>query len=327
MWWIFVVLALVFLVLLGAADFFFRFALRRQKPVTIPEGEEEAFLKKHPKDQWRIQRRDTIKRERAWAMAQPHQDLEIPSFDGLRLHGLLISPAQPSRKIAVAVHGYRCCGFADFAGIQRFYVEQGFHLLLVDDRAHGESQGTYLGFGWLDRLDCKAWCQELVRRFGPDCSILLHGVSMGAATVLSAAGESLPPQVKGVVGDCGFTSAWDQFRYILRRDFHLPPFPLMYLASLICRLRCGYFFGENSALKQLRKSRLPLLIIHGDQDDYVPTQMSARLLEASGDPGKKRVLIPGAAHAESYKVAPELYQQALTEFFRRVGMEKENREK
>lgn len=193
-------------------------------------------------------------------------------------------------------------------------------MLLVDDRAHGKSQGNYLGFGWLDRLDCKAWCQELADRLGPDCSIVLHGVSMGAATVLAAAGEPLPSQVKGVIGDCGYTSAWDQFGHILKRDFHLPVFPLLYTASLVCRICAGYWFQEDAPVKQLEKSDLPLLIIHGEADDYVPTAMSRRLLAASRDPGKKLVLVPGAAHAQSYAVAPEQYQQAAMEFFRRIGM-------
>lgn len=318
MWWILVVLGVLLLLL--ASLFLFWFALARRPLVEIPEGKEQEFLKRHPKDQWRVKWWAAVREAESWTLQQHTEEWKIRSFDGLRLFALLISPVKCTNQVVLCVHGYHSCGHGDFGQIERFYLEQGYRVLLVDDRAHGKSEGKYLGFGWLDRLDCKSWCEELVRRLGPDCSILLHGVSMGAATVLAAAGEQLPPQVKGVVGDCGYTSAWEQFGHILNKDFHLPAFPLLYTSSLVCRLLAGYWFQEDSPVKQLEHSSLPLLLIHGEADDYVPTEMSHRLLAASKDPGKKLVLIPEAAHAESYHTAPERYQQAVLDFFRRIGM-------
>ena len=320
MWWILAALGIAARLLVLASVFLFRFALARRPLTEIPEGGEQEYLKRHPKGQAQVEWWAGVREARRWAHRQHTEEWEARSFDGLRLHALLISPAHPGNRAALCVHGYRSCGHGDFGQIQRFYLEQGLRVLLVDDRAHGKSEGNYLGFGWLDRLDCKTWCQELVRRLGPDCSIVLHGVSMGAATVLAAAGEPLPPQVKGVIGDCGYTSAWDQFGHILKRDFHLPVFPLLYTSSLVCRICAGYWFQEDAPVKQLEKSALPLLIIHGEADGYVPTAMSHQLLAASRDPGKKLVLVPGAAHAQSYAVAPDRYQQAVMEFFRRIGM-------
>ncbi|NOU73800.1 alpha/beta fold hydrolase [Paenibacillus sp. LMG 31458] len=147
----------------------------------------------------------------------------------------------------------------------------GFNVLIPDARGHGRSEGHYIGFGWPERKDYVQWIDKVIEHMGEQSKIVLHGVSMGGATVMMTSGEALPPNVKAIVEDCGYTTAKDQLAYQLKRMYRLPIFPLLHLTSLLTKLRAGYFFGEASALDQLQKSKTPMLFIHGDADLFVPT--------------------------------------------------------
>ena len=128
-------------------------------------------------------------------------------------------------------HGYTSEGLNDYTSIAKFYLNQGFSLMVVDERAHGKSEGTYIGFGCLDRYDALQWMEYVVERLGEDCELMLHGISMGAATVLMSTGLELPEQVKAAVSDCAFTSAWEVFSHVLRSMYHMPAFPVMQIAD------------------------------------------------------------------------------------------------
>ena len=239
------------------------------------------------------------------------QPVEILSTDGLKLRGNLLAAEQPTRKIVLSIHGYRCSGLREWGLFADFYHRRGVHLLMPDNRAHGASEGESIGFGWLDRLDILCWCRYLCERFGPDCEILLHGISMGAAAVLMAGGEaSLPPQVKGIVADCGFTCAWDELRYRMRADFRFKTPILLWAADWLCRRRAGYSLREASALEQVKKCSTPVLFLHGDADSYVPTEMVYQLYDACSAP--KRLFIQrGAIHANSYLTNPAQDEKTL----------------
>lgn len=242
-------------------------------------------------------------------MAEPYEDVTIAGRDGLKLHGMYF-PCGGSKKVALCFHGYTGEGLSDYVCMAEYYMKQGFGLLCVDERAHGKSEGTYIGFGCLDRYDAEAWIAYLVERLGEDCELLLHGVSMGGATVLMTSGLELPPQVKAIVSDCAFTSAWDVFSSVLKKTYHLPAFPLMHISDRMVRRKAGYGLKECSALDEVKKSHIPTLFIHGDQDTFVPCSMVYDLYEACAAP-KELVVVEGASHAEAYYKNPEKYTKAV----------------
>ena len=182
----------------------------------------------------------------------------------------------------------------------------------MDDRAHGASEGRYIGFGCLDQYDGLRWAAYLAARF-PGEDLFLHGISMGAATVLCMSGLDLPPEVRGVVADCGFSSAWDQCRHVLRRDYRLPAFPLLHLTDLICRAKAGYSLRDHPARERVAATALPVLFFHGGADDFVPVGMTLECHEACA--GEKRlVIVPEAGHAACHAADPVGYEAAVRAF-------------
>lgn len=218
-----------------------------------------------------------------------------------------------SHKAVIIGHGYKGTGITMSNYAQMFY-ELGFSVLLPDDRGHGQSDGDYISFGWLDRADYLGWLDKMVQELGPEAQLLLFGVSMGAATVSMVAGSSaLPPQVKAVVADCGYSSLDEELSYLLKKLFHLPRRPLVPLASFINYRRLGFGIGQVDVKRALRHNHLPLLVIHGAKDVYVPTAMGITNYNASAGP-KALWIVPDAIHAESYWVDPTAYRDHIAAF-------------
>ncbi len=255
--------------------------------------------------------------ERAGAL----RDTVIVASDGARLHALYAEAAEPTPRTAVIVHGYTDCAVRMLMIGYLYHRCLGFNILLPDLRYHGLSDGRAIQMGWKDRLDVLRWMEVADRRFGGATRMVVHGISMGAATTMMVSGEPQPPCVRCFVEDCGYTSVRDEFRKELREQFALPAFPLLPAASALCRLKYGWGFGEASALDQVARCRLPMLFIHGDADTFVPTWMVYPLYEAK--PGDKELwIVPGAAHALSYRDYPEEYTRRVAEFVERyVGAE------
>ena len=197
------------------------------------------------------------------------------------------------------------------AGVVKKFYELGFNVLAVDARAHGDSEGAKIGMGWPERRDIAGWI-KLILSWDPDARIILHGVSMGAATVLMASGETLPENVKAVIADCGYTSEWDEFIWEAE-TLHIPWFPVLNAASLLSKLRDGYDFKQASALDQVKKSRIPTLFIHGSEDELVPYKMLGELYLAAACE-KEKLTVEGAGHALSSSVDPELYWSTVERF-------------
>lgn len=244
------------------------------------------------------------------------EDVYITSRDGLKLHAYYYPAPEENGKFMLGIHGYHAYARREYAPYFAFYRSLGYGILLPDNRAHGPSEGKYIGFGVLDRLDCVDWAKYLVERFGANIQIQLHGVSMGSATVMAASGEDdLPSQVRGIVADCGYTSAWDVLSYQLPHTAHLPVHPFLEQCESVCKMRAGFDFHEHSPIEQVRKTNVPILFVHGGKDEKVPPHMARELYEACGS--LKRLLeIPEAAHAESIALEPELYCNTIREFFR-----------
>ena len=243
---------------------------------------------------------------------EPHEDLYITSQDGLKLHATYF-PCEGSKKVVICFHGYTSEGMNDYSTLAIFYKKNGYHLLLVDERAHGKSEGKYIGFGCLDRHDAKLWIEEMIKMHGEDCKILLHGDSMGGATVLMTTGLELPPQVKAAVSDCAFTSAWEVFSSVLKNMYHLPEFPLLHIANRMVKNRAGYELDECDARVEVAKAQIPILFIHGDSDTFVPCSMVHELYDACKTE-KKLVIIEGAGHVESCYRDAELYEGTVADF-------------
>ena len=189
---------------------------------------------------------------------------------------------------------------------------RGYNVLMVDLRGHGESEGDYIGMGWHDRLDVIDWANYLIEK-NPNCKIILHGVSMGGATVMMTTGEDLPGNIKVAIEDCGYTSIWDEFKMQLKELYNLPTFPVLNAASTVCKIKAEYILEEGSAVEQVRKSKTPTLFIHGELDSFVPFEMLDKVYEAANCK-KEKLVIKGAAHAESASVNPELYWKTVDRF-------------
>lgn len=249
----------------------------------------------------------------AAAETQTGERITIESGDGLTLVGTYLAAEKRQHKWVILVHGYHSSKELMLAAMGERYQQQGYHVLAIDQRAHGESEGKYIGMGWLERKDLLQWIQWVTERDGK-ARIALHGISMGGATVMMAAGEAdLSDQVKVVVEDCGYTSAWDIFSYQLQSQFHLPPVPVLSVCEPIAQLRTGVRLHQASALEQVKKAKLPILFIHGTADTFVPVAMVDSLYEAAS--GKKeKLLVEGGTHALSRQADPDLYYGTVFRF-------------
>lgn len=239
------------------------------------------------------------------------KEVEIISRDGLKLKGYEIRAKEESNTWVIAVHGYLsyCCEMVPYA---KKFQEYGYNILIVDLRAHGRSQGEYIGMGWLDHYDLQLWIEKIIEEH-KKCKIILYGISMGSATVAMTTGEKLPSNVKLAIADCGYSSVWDEFKIHLKKVLHLPSFPILYVGSLMSKILAGYTFQEASTIKQVKKSITPTLFIHGTKDKFVPYKMLDEIYENAICP-KERLEIEGAAHAESEAINPEKYWNAIEKF-------------
>ena len=244
--------------------------------------------------------------------AMPHEDFFITAFDGLRLHGRFYEYA-PAAPIELMFHGYRGNGDRDLCGgVQRCF-SLGRSCLLVDQRGAGASDGHVITFGIKEHRDCLRWIDFMVNHFGADVKIILTGISMGASTVLMAAGSPLPPQVKGVLSDCGFSSARAIIRKVIRQ-LKLPPFIVYPFIRLGARVFGGFDLEELSAAEAVKNATVPVIFFHGEDDAFVPAQMSRENFDACAS-RKMLVTTPGAGHGLCYPVDPDGYLTALRDFF------------
>lgn len=243
----------------------------------------------------------------------PYEDVFITSFDGLRLHAKFYAASERKAPVQIMFHGYKSSAERDFCGGLREGIDGGFNVLLVDQRAHGESEGKYLTFGVNERFDCLSWASYAAERFGNDVKIYLYGISMGASTVLMASALPLPKSVSGIVADCGYTSPKDIIFSVLR-DHHVPAAPVYAVARLGARLFCGFDLDSASAPDALSRSHIPVLFIHGDDDRFVPCRMSRENFEASAAEHKKLLIVHNAGHGLSYMLDRPAYLSALHEF-------------
>ncbi len=253
----------------------------------------------------------------AWSNEQHFETVTVQSWDGLRLQArFLFVPG--SKKAVLMMHGYLADTMYEFSCGMRYFYEHGYSVLLPAQRAHDESQGEYIGFGVLERYDVLTWSQYLTRRCGADCRILLHGISMGASTVLMASGLPLPHNVVGIISDCGFTSPEAIMQCVLHRDMRLYGFPILYFARAFSH-RYAKFDTAYSTREALRHSEIPVLFIHGSDDELVPISMTLDNYQACRSP-KRLMVVRGARHGCSYFTDTPAYTRAVEDFASLCGI-------
>ncbi len=246
-----------------------------------------------------------------WVDSANKTVVSITAKDGLSLVGDVFLTDSDSHKWLIGIHGYT--GKREHMySYARYYAEKGYNILTPDMRSHGDSEGKMIGMGWLDKEDVKLWI-DYVLGLDPQAQIVLHGVSMGGATVMMTSGENLPENVKAIIDDCGYTSVWDEFTDEARYLFHISQFPILYTASFISKIRAGYSFQEASALEQVKKTKVPMLFIHGSEDNFVNTDMVYSLYDAC--PTRKDILVvEGAGHGQSLYLDPDQYFDKVFKF-------------
>lgn len=252
---------------------------------------------------------------RFWFDSQDFASVSIVSSDGLTLSGQTLSAGENAKGIVICFHGYHSSCRRDFSLQTMMLHRAGYHLLLATQRSHGESEGTYICFGAKERLDVAPWCRFALQHFG-DLPITLFGLSMGASTVLMAASTDLPPQVKRIVGDCGFSDPFAIIKNTLRHKHHLLPVPLIDFMNYWSRVLAGFDFRQISCEEALKDSSLPVLLLHGEEDAYVPTKMSRDLAKALPNQ-VSLVLFPHARHGQSVYYDPQRYEQEVLSFLER----------
>ena len=307
MMWILLIFLVLAAVLLGVLVWCYRFgfysAPRKPLPpdhMELPVGEiYEAYREKM--EGWIRE-----------ARALPQEHFEITSFDGLKLRGIYYEYA-PGAPIEIMFHGYRGCAERDLpGGVQRCF-RVGRSALLVDQRGGGRSEGSTISFGINERRDCLKWIDFVIGKFGPDVKIILTGISMGAATVMMAAGEDLPENVIGILADCGYSSPKEIILKVIG-EMGLPPKLSYPFARLAARLFGHFDLEETSPVEALKKCKVPVIFYHGEADAFVPCDMSKACFDACAS-RKQLVTIPGAGHGLSYAVAPDRYVETLIQFF------------
>ena len=244
--------------------------------------------------------------------AMPREHFTITSFDGLTLHADFFEYA-PGAPMEIMFHGYRGSAERDLSGgVQRCFLLKR-SVLLVDQRCSRRSQGDVITFGIREHRDCLSWLDFMVEHFGPDRKIILTGISMGAATVMMAADKDLPSNVIGILADCGYTSPKDIICKVIR-DMGISPALGYPFVKLGAKLFGRFGLEEDSPEEALKNAKVPVIFYHGEDDDFVPCDMSRRNYAACAS-RKALITVSGAGHGLSYPVEPERYLKTLADFF------------
>lgn len=244
------------------------------------------------------------------------RDTFVVSPAGERQHAYYLACDDACGKTAVLVHGYKDSAIKFFYFGRMYNRDLHYNVLMPDLHAHGLSDGNDIQMGWKDADDVLNWIKVAEEIFRDDTyrtAMIVHGVSMGAATTMNVSGKDLPEYVNAFVEDCGYTSVWDEFSMQLKEMFGLPAFPLMHSTSLLCNMKYGWNFKEASPLISVSRCTRPMLFIHGDADDFVPFSMMQPLYDAKPEP-KEFWVAPGSAHANAYRDHPEEYTAVVRQF-------------
>lgn len=255
---------------------------------------------------------DFLQNNLKWLEDYGYERHYIISDSGYRLTGYLFKAKEESNIYVFGAHGYRSYGKKEFCGVSQYYLKRGINVFIPDHVASGESEGTHCTFGYHETRDCLKWLSYMKENFGEDIKIILHGVSMGCATVtMMGSRKELPENVKLIVADCGFTTAKHLFEYKLK-DLGIPPGNLIETVNKVHKGRHGFSFDDLSPLESVKNITLPVLFVHGAEDKLVPSYMVKELYEACISEKKDILIVEGADHAQSYMIGKEAFEEKLT---------------
>lgn len=277
----------------------------------IPTPKPETYLNRHAENKDEVDFYQYHRKIVKDLEDMPTEDVEIKSFDGLTLHAFYREASSKTNKTIISVHGYLGGGLFTAPEFSYWLVDYNYNILFIDLRSYGKSEGKYTTYGVEDYKDVLKWIDYIVDRNGPDSEIALFGISMGGNTVCNTA-DKVPSQVKCIIDDCGFTSAYEEFKYMTKELFHLPVF-ILFFANIINLLVCHFGFKDADARVSLKKARVPMLFIHSKDDTFVPTYMGLENFEACTSE-KEMKLFEGAAHARSLFKHQEEYKRCVLDF-------------
>lgn len=247
-----------------------------------------------------------------WVHSQAIENIDLKTTHNYTVKGYLLMAERPSKVFVVFAHGYRSSHDGDPINFQRFYYEQGFNFLSFDHTAAGESEGNYVGFDYFESQDTEEWIDYLVSRFGDDIKIILHGVSMGGATVCQMA-STVPEQVKFIVSDCAYTGALDEFDSVIKGVGIKHTGGILRAFNAMNRALAGFDLELTDVRDSVKNSKVPMLFVHGSKDDFVPTKMGYELYDLCNAP-KDLFIADGAEHAQSIMIDKEGYENKLSQF-------------
>lgn len=237
--------------------------------------------------------------DRRWVLMQGLSYYTITSSDALKLNGYLLKADVPTDKYVFCIHGYRATGIAEFDSIARFYHNLGLNVFMIDQRSCGDSEGTYITYGAKEQEDCMLWLKFMLATFGKDIKIILHGVSLGSATVMMMCGNKLPDNVKFAICDCGYATAKSQLTHNFCQ--YKVPADLAYnLFRHTCKVQEGYDPSDVNPVTAMENCQVPVIFAHGEDDDFVPYQMVYAVYDACASDKKKLIIVPGATHAKAF---------------------------
>jgi hypothetical protein len=241
------------------------------------------------------------------------EQVEVTGYDGETLVGHW-QPVEHAKRVIIAMHGWRSSWVKDFGVIAPFWREEGCSVLYVEQRGQNGSGGDYIGFGMIERYDCMEWVKWVNAHNEEGLPVYLAGVSMGASTVLMAAGLELPDSIHGIIADCGYTSAHDIWKHVVENNLHLSYGAIGKITSDICRQKIQMGAQDYSTVEAMQTGKTPVLFIHGTDDHFVPVEMTYENYKACTAP-KRLFVVPGADHGMSYATDQAGYQAALRSFW------------
>lgn len=244
------------------------------------------------------------------------EDLEITSEDGLKLKGYFINKFSKSKKLMIIVHGYTSNHYIALQYLDMFF-EEGFNVLMIDVRSHGDSEGTYATYGYYEREDLDRWIDFMKDKLGNDIKIGLHGQSMGAATVLMYGGK-YEDKVDFIIADCPYSSGKEILRYQFKQYKGTPLYPLYWFVNRRCKKLCKFDMNDISPINDIKDKKIPTMFIHGTGDDFVPCYMSEDMYKSKIGDKNKLLLIEGAAHVEAYPKDKVKYSTEVKKFIEKA---------
>lgn len=262
--------------------------------------------------------KNLIEKGENWWFQQPVEEVWMNSYDGLKLRADLLRSEIAAKGTIILVAGWHGYPLRDFAPVYRQFHEEGYNLLMIDQRAQWKSEGQFMTFGIKERYDVRDWITFVNGKFGNELPVFLYGISMGCATVMMTVGFELPANVRGVIADCGFTSPYDILSYQIKATYHLPEWPLLNIADHFAKKEAGFGFKEYSALTAMETNVTPMLFVNGDKDDFVPPFMLEKVYNAC-KAEKERLVVKGAPHSISNCVDNEGYLAVALAFLRRFS--------